>query len=111
MRVANMSERSHDRSMPPGELLWARARGSKRIRRRGRAMAISNVDAIVTKPAQRPERVPGSPIAHLREFRSNRTAMQVRVARTHPHIAAMRFGLFDSMMVNAPAIAHEMLQT
>src|SRR5580704_4731011 len=78
--------------------------------RRGRVMAAS-VGMVDRLGARVPSRIPGSPLSHLREFRSDRTAMQIRVARTHPHVAAMRVGLFDSLLVNAPDVAHEVLQT
>src|ERR1700739_4978993 len=73
-------------------------------------MAVSG-DVIRTSDARRPTRVPGSPLSHLRELRGDRTAMQIRVARSPPHIAAMRVGQFDSMLVNAPSVVHEVLQT
>jgi cytochrome P450 len=73
-------------------------------------MAVSG-DVIRPIDARRPARIPGSALSHLREFRGDRTAMQIRVARSHPHIAAMRVGLFDSMLINAPAVVHEVLQT
>src|SRR6202453_2395971 len=69
------------------------------------------VDAIHPREPRLPQRVPGSPLTYLREFRNHRTAMQIRVARTHPHIGAMRVGLFDSLLVSAPSVAHEVLQT
>jgi cytochrome P450 len=75
-------------------------------------MAVSNVDSVRhPSEAESPLRIPGSPLAHLREFRSNRTAMQIRIARAHPHVAAMRIGVFDALMVNAPNVAQEVLQT
>jgi cytochrome P450 len=74
-------------------------------------MAVSNIDAIrQPSDAESPLRIPGSPLSHLREFRSNRTAMQIRIARAHPHVAALRVGLFDALMVNAPSVAQEVLQ-
>jgi cytochrome P450 len=77
----------------------------------GRPMAVSNIDAFTRSQARSPARIQGSPFAHLREFGSNRTAMQLRVARTHPHVAAMRVGLFDAVLVNSPAVAQDVLQT
>ena len=74
-------------------------------------MAVSSVDAIRPIQARDPLRIPGSPLSHLREFRSDRTALQIRIARAHPHVAAMRVGLFDSLLVNAPNVAQEVLQT
>ncbi len=71
-------------------------------------MTVSTIEAIEPR---NPARIPGSPLFHLREFRANRTAMQLRVAQSHPHIAAMRLGLFDALLVSAPAVAYEVLQT
>ena len=74
-------------------------------------MTVADVDAVRVTDAGKPGRIQGSSLSHLREFRSNRTEMLLRVARTHPHVAAMRIGLFDAVVVNAPAVAQEVLQT
>jgi cytochrome P450 len=55
--------------------------------------------------------VPGHPIlGHLRSFRRDRAGMQVRVAREHD-LARMRLGFLRTLMVSAPALAHEVLAT
>ncbi len=61
-------------------------------------MTISNAEAIRPSDARRPERLPGTPLAHLREFRAKRMALQLRLARSHPHVAALRIGLFDALL-------------
>jgi cytochrome P450 len=48
-------------------------------------------------------------LGHFRAFRRSRTALQLAVARAHPEIARVRIGLFDLTLVNAPALAHEIL--
>lgn len=59
-----------------------------------------------------PPRIPGLPlIGHLMEFRADRTAVQLRTARSHPDAAAMRLGVFDVLMVSSPAMAHDILAT
>jgi cytochrome P450 len=61
---------------------------------------------------QPPPRIAGRPvIGHLMEFRANRTAMQLRTARSHPGAARLRLGLFDVVMVSSPAMAHDILAT
>jgi cytochrome P450 len=74
-------------------------------------MTVADVEVVRVAEARKPGRIPGSPLSHLREFSSNRTAMLLRVARTHPHVGAMRVGLFDALVVNAPSVAQEVLQT
>jgi cytochrome P450 len=62
--------------------------------------------------AQLPRRVAGRPvIGHLMEFRANRTAVQLRTARSHPDAAKLRLGVFDVVMVSSPAMAHDILAT
>ena len=56
-------------------------------------------------------RVPGAPIVgSLREFRADRPGVQIRVARAYPHLAALRLGVWSALLVNSPALAHEVLQ-
>jgi cytochrome P450 len=74
-------------------------------------MAASNVDAIRPIEPRKPARVHGSPLANLREFTRNRTDLQIRLAKTHPHLAAMQIGVFDAVLVNTPTVAQEVLQT
>ena len=74
-------------------------------------MTVADVEVVRVTGARKPERIPGSPLSHLREFSANRTAMLLRVARTHPHVGAMRVGLFDALVVSAPSVAQEVLQT
>ncbi|HEY2510524.1 MAG TPA: cytochrome P450 [Polyangiaceae bacterium] len=58
-----------------------------------------------------PPRVPGELLlGNLRDFRRDRPAMQLRVAREHPHLASMRLGIFDVLLASSPAVAHEVLQ-
>jgi cytochrome P450 len=55
-------------------------------------------------------RIPGHPVlGHLREFRADRAAIQLRVAREQPDIARLRMGLIPLVMIGAPALAHEVL--
>ncbi len=59
-----------------------------------------------------PPRIAGRPvIGHLMEFRANRTAVQLRTARSHPGAARLRLGVFDVVMVSSPAMAHDILAT
>ena len=61
--------------------------------------------------AQPPPRIPGTPLlGHLRAFRSDRTAVQLRTARSHPDVAMMRMGVFDLCLVSSPHLAHDILQ-
>jgi cytochrome P450 len=61
---------------------------------------------------QLPPRIAGKPvIGHLMEFRANRTAVQLRTARSHPDSAQLRLGVFDVVMVSSPAMAHDILGT
>jgi cytochrome P450 len=56
-------------------------------------------------------RVPGHPIlGHLRSFRSDRAALQLRIGREH-ELASLRLGFVDALLVSAPALAHEVLST
>jgi cytochrome P450 len=76
-------------------------------------MAMSEVEpsGVPRGRGRAPARVKGSALSNLRDFRLDRAAMQIRLARSHPHLAAMRVGIFDSILVNDPAVAHEILQT
>ena len=74
-------------------------------------MAVSAVDSSSFQSARQPARVPGTALSHLRDFRNDRAGMQIRLARSHPHLGSMRVGIFDSVLVNDPAVAHEVLQT
>jgi cytochrome P450 len=57
-------------------------------------------------------RISGHPVlGHLPEFRENRAAFQLRVAREQPEIARLRIGLIPAVMIGAPALAHEVLAT
>jgi cytochrome P450 len=63
-------------------------------------------------PATEPPRIPGLPlVGHLMDFRSDRTAVQLRTARSHPDAARLRLGVFDVVMVSNPAMAHDVLGT
>ncbi|HEY3819867.1 MAG TPA: cytochrome P450 [Polyangiaceae bacterium] len=62
--------------------------------------------------AQLPPRIPGTPLlGHLLAFRSDRAAVQLRTARSHPDVALMRMGVFDVLLVSSPHLAHDILQT
>jgi cytochrome P450 len=93
MRVANVSDGSHDGDEEDS------------------TMTVADVEMVRGVNATKPGRIPGSPLFHLREFSANRTAMLLHVARSHPHLGAMRVGLFDAVVVNAPSVAQEVLQT
>jgi cytochrome P450 len=55
-------------------------------------------------------RISGHPVlGHLRAFREDRTAVQLRVAREEPEIARLRIGFIPAVMIGAPALAHEVL--
>ncbi len=59
-----------------------------------------------------PPRIPGTPLlGHLMAFREDRTAVQLRTARTHPDAAMLRMGVFDLLLVSSPHLAHDILQT
>lgn len=56
--------------------------------------------------------VAGDPlIGSLREFRRDRTALQLKIAREHGDLARVRLGVFTPVMVQSPALAHEVLAT
>jgi cytochrome P450 len=56
-------------------------------------------------------RIPGHPIlGHLRTFRADRAGVQLRLAREHD-LAQLRLGFMNTLMVSAPAQAHEVLVT
>jgi cytochrome P450 len=74
-------------------------------------MAVSNIDVMTRAKPQAPARVSGSTLDHFRQFRNDRTGLQLRLARSFPHVAALRVGLFDPIFVNSPQVAHEVLQT
>jgi cytochrome P450 len=48
-------------------------------------------------------------LGHLRSFRHDRVGMQLRIGRSHPDVAALRFGLVKVVIVGSPALAHELL--
>ena len=55
-------------------------------------------------------RISGHPVlGHLRAFRDDRAAVQLRVAREQPDIARLRIGLIPLVMIGAPALVHEVL--
>ena len=55
-------------------------------------------------------RISGHPVlGHLRDFRADRVAVQLRVAREQPEIARLRIGLIPVVMIGAPTLAHEVL--
>lgn len=57
-------------------------------------------------------RYPGHPIfGHLQSFRRDRTGMQLAVAKARPDAVELRFGVFRTIMVSSPALAHEVLAT
>jgi cytochrome P450 len=61
---------------------------------------------------RRPPRIRGNPVlGHLMAFRTDRTGMQLRTARSHPDVALMRVGVFDVLLVSSPHLAHDILQT
>ncbi len=56
--------------------------------------------------------VQGHPLfGSLREFRSDRAALQLRIAKEHDDIAMFRLGFFKALMMQSPALAHEVLAT
>jgi cytochrome P450 len=48
-------------------------------------------------------------IGHLAEFRTNRIALLLRLARAQPELARMRLGLFDPLVVSSPKLIQEVL--
>ena len=55
-------------------------------------------------------RITGHPVlGHLRAFRDDRAAVQLRVAREQPDIARLRIGFVPLVMIGAPGLAHEVL--
>ena len=78
-------------------------------------MTMSEVrSSVAGRPSEvkSPPRVPGAPlIGHLMAFRSDRAAVQLRTARSHPDVALMRMGVFDVLLVSSPHLAHDILQT
>lgn len=50
-------------------------------------------------------------LGHLRAFRKDRVAVQLRVAREQPEIASLRMGFVPLVMIGAPALANEVLAT
>ena len=48
---------------------------------------------------------------HLLEFRKDRLALQLRMAREERDIARLRFGFFPIVIVTSPTLAHEALTT
>ena len=55
-------------------------------------------------------RIVGHPVLGLlRDFRADRVAVQLRVAREQPEIARLRIGLIPVVMIGAPTLAHEVL--
>jgi cytochrome P450 len=57
-------------------------------------------------------RVKGAPLTgSLRDFRTDRIGMQLRVARAYPHLAQVRLGAFRILLASSPSIAHEVLQS
>ena len=57
-------------------------------------------------------RMKGHPLlGHLQAFRKDRVGMQLRVAREQPEIVKLRVGFIPTVMIGAPAMAHEVLAT
>ena len=68
---------------------------------------VTGLESLVPIP-----RLPGHPLlGHLRSFRKDRAAMQLRVGREQPDIVKLRVGFVPVVMIGSPALAHEVLAT
>ncbi len=50
-------------------------------------------------------------LGNLEAFRVDRVGMQLRLAAEYPEVGGLRFGFTSGVIVNAPALAHEVLST